>query len=138
MGNYSYLILFCSVMVASSASGQATGAFTRLGFGARGNAMGNALSADVFGQASAYYNPALAPFTDRQNLSASVGVMRFDRSLQYLQFAAPLKPRAGITLGLVHAAVTDIDGRDNSGFPTSNFSTYAFALFMAFGLRLGS
>ncbi|QXD17255.1 PorV/PorQ family protein [Rhodocaloribacter litoris] len=116
--------------------GQAAGAFARIGFGARGVALGNALVADGFGEASPYYNPALAPFTARQNIELSAALLRFDRELQHVQFAAPLRPRAGIALGLIHAGVSNIDGRDGSGFHTGTLSVDEFALFMAFGLRV--
>ena len=116
---------------------QAVGAFARMGFGARGVAMGNGLVADAFGDASPYYNPALAPFTSRQNLAASAAFLSRDRELQFLQFAAPLRPQAGIALGLIHAGVSEIDGRDASGYHTRDLSTDEFAFFLAFGTRLG-
>jgi len=114
---------------------QGAGAFARMGFGARGIAMGNGLVADTFGDASPFYNPALAPLTGRQNLELSAGLLRFDRVLQFVQFSAPLRPRAGFAAGLIHAGVTNIDGRDNSGFHTGDLSTDEFNFFVAFGLR---
>lgn len=116
---------------------QGAGAFARLGFGARGIAMGNALVADASGYTSPYYNPALAPFIVQQNLEASAALMTFDRQLQFLQLGTPLRPRAGIAAGLIHAGVSDIDGRDGSGYHTQNYSTSEFAFFLAFGLRMG-
>ena len=121
---------------AGGAHAQAPGAFARMGFGARGMAMSNALVADGWGHTSPYYNPALAPFTARQNLEATVAFMTLDRELQFLQFAAPLRPRAGIAAGLVHAGVSEIDGRDGSGYHTRDYSTDEFAVFVAFGLRV--
>ena len=91
--------------------------------------------ADAFGDASPYYNPALAPYTSRQSIELSAALLRFDRDLQFVQFSAPLKPRAGFAAGLIHAGVSQIDGRDNSGFHTRDLSTDEFALFLAFGLR---
>jgi len=120
----------------SEAVAQHAGAFARVGFGARGIAMGNAQASDVFSGASPYYNPALAPLTEGQTIAASVSALSFDRSLQYLQLGAPLQGRAGFAVGLVHAAVSDIDGRDNSGFHTGSFSVDEYAGFLSFGLRL--
>lgn len=120
---------------ASDAFSQAAGAFSRMGFGARGMALGNALSADVSGIGSPYYNPALAPYARRQNLEASVALLSFDRSLQFLQLSSPLRRNAGIAVGLIHASVDNIDGRDNSGFHTQNLSIDEFAGFLAFGIR---
>lgn len=115
----------------------AAGAFARRGFDARGIAMGNALAADLSGDVSPYYNPALAPFVTGQHLSASAAFMSMDRELQFLQFATPIEPSAGAALGLIHAAVSNIDGRDENGFHTQDYSTDEFALFLAFGNEFG-
>ncbi len=120
---------------APEAQAQEAGAFARLGFGARGIALGNALAADLSGRASPYYNPALAPLVPRQSLSAAVGLLSFDRELQYLHFATPIKPGAGLAVGLTHAATNDIDGRDASGYRTETFSVDEYAFFLAFGTR---
>jgi hypothetical protein len=132
-------LLLIAVLVtgaATDARAQAAGAFARMGFGARGVAMSNALVADASGHASPYYNPALAPFIARQSLDASAALMTLDRELQFLQFATPLRPRAGIAVGLIHAGVSEIDGRDGSGYHTRNYSTDEYAVFMAFGVRM--
>jgi hypothetical protein len=118
-----------------NAAGQSVGAFTRIGFGARGIGLGNALVADRSGNASAFYNPALAPFARGQQLELATAFMRFDRQLQHLQFGSPLE-KAGIAAGLVHAGVSSIDGRDSNGFHTEDLSTDEFAFFLGFGLRL--
>ena len=135
-------LIVCSLMVSSAALSnlvyaQGAGSFARLGFGARGMAMSNALIADQSGATSPYYNPALAPFTSRQTLQASVAFMTFDRQLEFLQFASPLPPVAGIAAGIIHAGVSDIDGRNSSGFHTETLSTDEYAAFLAFGLKLG-
>ncbi len=136
-------LLFCCLLACLTALAPATshaqsaGSFARMGFGARGMAMGNALIADASGDTSPYYNPALAPFASRQNLQASVAFMTFDRELQYLQFASALPPSAGIAAGLIHAGVSNIDGRSSSGYHTEDLSTDEYAVFLAFGLKLG-
>lgn len=130
------LIALVMALAAADASAQAAGAFARMGFGARGVAMSNALVADASGYASPYYNPALAPFIVGQSLDASAALMTLDRELQFLQFATPLRPRAGIAAGLIHAGVSDIDGRDGSGYHTGTFSTNEYALFIAFGVKM--
>ena len=130
------LIVVILALGAADVHAQSAGAFSRMGFGARGVAMSNALVADASGQASPYYNPALAPFIPQQSLDASAALMTLDRELQFLQFATPLRPRAGIAVGLIHASVSDIDGRDGSGYHTQNFSTDEYALFIAFGVRV--
>ncbi len=142
------LKIFAGVIlfVASSASlldvrearGQAAGAFARMGFGARGIAMSNALVADAFADGAPYYNPALSPFASGQSLEASAALLSLDRELQFLQFSTSLQPSAGIAAGLIHAGVSNIDGRDNSGFHTRDYSIDEFAFFLTFGTHLTS
>ncbi len=120
----------------SPAHAQHAGAFSRMGFGARGIAMGNAVTADATGYASPYYNPALAPFLVRQSVDVSAALMSLDRQLQFVQLSAPLRPRAGIAGGLVHAGVDSFDGRNASGYHTGTFAVHEYAFFIAFGVRL--
>jgi len=119
--------------VAYAQQDAAAGAFSRIGFDARGLALGNALGADLSPDVSPYYNPALAPNASSQSLTASVGLLSFDRQLQSLQFGTPLGPTAGVALGIIRAGVSDIDGRDANGNATETLSTDEFALFLAFG-----
>ena len=126
------LVLFAAAPVAA----QHAGAYARIGFGARGIAMGGGLVADVFSEASPYYNPALAPRIQRQGLDAAAGFLSLDRDLQHLQFAFPLPPRAGAAVGLVRAGVENIDGRDNAGYHTGDLSTQEYVIFSAFGVNL--
>lgn len=111
------------------------GAFSRLGFGARGMALGNALVADPSADVSPHYNPALLPSASGQRVSASAALMAFDRELQFLEFTTPLGPTAGIGLSLTHAGVSNIDGRNADGVHTETLSTDEFALSLAFGNR---
>ncbi|MEL6443421.1 MAG: PorV/PorQ family protein [Bacteroidota bacterium] len=114
---------------------QDAGAFARYALGARSLGMGGALTADVFGGASPYHNPALAPTMPGQNLELSAGILTMDRQLQSIQFASPLRPRAGIAAGIIRGGVSGIDGRDGSGNPTQTLSTEEFAFFLAFGIK---
>ncbi len=129
------LVLGVVLLCVNTAVAQSAGAFSRIGFGSRGIALGNALAADVMGPASPFYNPALAPYIEAQSLSISVAAMSFDRSLQFIQLASPMQ-KAGIALGLIHSSVGNIDGRDNSGFHTRDLSIDEYQGFLAFGIRL--
>ena len=129
-----WLILLALCFVTELTNAQNAGSFARIGFGARGISMGNALAGDTRSSTTPYYNPAFAPLGGGQNIEASVASLSFDRSLQFLQLSAPLQSRAGFALGLIHAAVSDIDGRDKSGFHTANLSVDEYAGFLAFGL----
>lgn len=129
-------LFLCLTIGVPAVQAQHAGAFSRTGFGARGISMGNALAADIFSGTSPYYNPAHAPHQAGQSIRMSVSSMSFDRSQQVLQLGAPLQQRAGFALGIIHASVSDIDGRDNSGFHTGKLSVDEYAGFLAFGLRL--
>ena len=136
MNRLIYIALAVFVLLPIESFAQAAGVFSRIGFGARGVALSNALVADGMADGSPYYNPALAPFATGQNLEASAAILSLDRELQFLQFATPIQPSAGVAVGLIHAGVSNIDGRDNSGYHTENYSTDEFAFFLAFGTHL--
>ena len=130
-----FLLVLLAALAGADVRAQYAGAFARYGFGARAISMGGALTADVFGGSSPYHNPALAPNLPGQALDVSAAFMAFDRELQHLQLSAPLRPNAGIAVGLVHAGVSGIDGRDGSGYHTDDYSTDEFGFFVAFGTR---
>jgi hypothetical protein len=98
-------------------------------------AMGNALVATSSADVSPYYNPALLPSASGQRVAGSAALMAYDRQLQSLGFTTPLGPTAGVGIGLLHAGVTDIDGRNANGVHTETLSTDEFALSLAFGNR---
>lgn len=132
-----WLVLGAAVLAPRGAArAQQAGAFARMGFAARGMALGNALVADRDGGAASYYNPALAAYGDRE-VEAAFALLRADRELQFIRFRSPLPPRAGIAGGLIHAGVEEIDGRDESGYHTRTYSTDEFAGSVDFGLRFG-
>ncbi len=111
------------------------GAFSRMGFDARGIAMGNALVAAAAPDVSPYYNSALLPQTSQQRVTGSAALLAFDRELQSLEFTTPLGPTAGVGVRLLHAGVTNIDGRDDDGRHTETLSTDEFAMSVSFGNR---
>ena len=123
------------VAATSPTQAQAAGAFARMGLGARSQTLGGQI-ADLSGMGSPYFNPALAPFQPVEAVELSAGILAFDREWQSVQIGAPLQPRAGVTAGVIHLGVDDIDGRDASGEPTETYSADETAFFIAFGLRL--
>ena len=95
------------------------GAFSRMGFGARGIGMGNALTAVTEGNLVSYYNPALSVFQEGNSFQTSYTFLSLDRSLNFLSFTRRFdlggkKDRAaGISAGIINSGVGKIDGRDN-------------------------
>ena len=68
------LILFSQFAVAQpqfSEIASKPGAFSRIGFGARGIGMGNAMSAVTSGNLVSYYNPALTVFQQGNSFQTS-------------------------------------------------------------------
>ena len=118
----------------SSVSGLA-GAPMRMGFGARGMAMGNAMTAVISGDVQSYYNPASVSFESEPIVVATYGVLSLDRKLNYLSYTKSLKPNAGFSLSIINAGVGNIDGRDRDGIHTETYSTSENAFLLSFGLK---
>ncbi len=138
------LALILPLQEALAQSGGFSGAYTRMGFGARGMAMGNAMGTISQEGVFSHYNPALASYSVGNQIDIGTALMSFDRSLHSFNVTFPLPPSAGLNIGLLNANVYDIDGRTSSGYHTEMLSTHEFQLFAAFGisvnprLRLGA
>jgi len=129
------LVAHCIGSIAYAQLGGQPGSFQRMGFGARGMAMGNAMSAIPTGDLASYYNPALLPFGTTRTGSASMGILSLDRSLNFLSYAMPLPPKAGLALSVISAGVSKIDGRDSDGEPTGDLRTSENQAFLGFAIR---
>ncbi|MBD3410617.1 MAG: hypothetical protein GF419_10490 [Ignavibacteriales bacterium] len=130
----------------------APGAFSRMGFGARGAAMGNAMAAVAHDDATPYYNPAIAVLTEGHRFNASYSLLSLDRTLNTLIYSKRFdfygrgvdpneegaKPRAaaGFSAGLINAGVANIDGRDAHGYSTGELSTSENLVFVAMAMKL--
>lgn len=120
-------------------SGSYAGSFSRLGFGARGLAKGNAMVSDIFGDYSGYYNPAIPCFQEDANLSLGYTFLTLDRKLNFIGVAKKIAMEqggAGISLSWINAGVTDIDGRDNDGNKIGEFSTFENQFYLGTGFLL--
>lgn len=125
------------------------GAFSRMGFGARGIGMGNAMAAVTKGNLVSYYNPAVIVYQEGNSFQTSYTFLSLDRSLNYLNFTRRFdfysstdkrpdrKPRssAGISIGVINAGVSNIIGADNSGAKTGDLSTSENQFFVGFSNR---
>ncbi|HKJ33869.1 MAG TPA: PorV/PorQ family protein [Balneolales bacterium] len=125
-----------SPSITKAQNGGYAGAYTRMGFGPRGMAMGNAMTSVDDEGIYAHYNPALAAGVQSTQFDVSVAAMSFNRSLNSLNASFRLPPQAGINVGLLNAGVGSIDGRSNSGYHTNYFSTQQFQLFADFGIKV--
>jgi len=127
------------------------GAFSRIGFGARGIGLGNAVSSITEGELVSYYNPAITPFQENNSFQAGYSFLALDRSLNFLSYTRRFdfysskdtvsenrKPRtsAGLSVGVINAGVRKIDGRDNNGLPTGELSTSENQFFLGLAARI--
>lgn len=130
------MMLFFPIAEAAAQAGGFTGSFSRMGFSPRGMAMGNALTAVDREGNYGYYNPAhAAAYSEHIQLDVSSAALSFDRQLHMLSANFQLPPSAGLSLSLINARVTDIDGRSQSGYHTEMLSTSEYQLIGNFGIR---
>ncbi|MBV6478460.1 MAG: hypothetical protein HGGPFJEG_01215 [Ignavibacteria bacterium] len=122
--------------------GSYAGAFSRMGFSARGLAMSNSGVSDIFGDISGIYNPALSTFQEDGKVDLGYTFLNLDRRLNFLGFTKKFKlPKqekggAGITLAWINAGVSDIDGRDNDTRQIGMFSTFENEFYFGTGFKL--
>ena len=117
------------------------GAFARMGFGARGIGMGNAMSAVTTGELNSYYNPALSSFQEGNAFHTSYSFLSLDRSLNFLNFTRKFgdgeggRAIPGITIGIINSGVSDIDARDSQGKQFDVLSTSENQFFLGLSNR---
>ncbi len=121
------------------------GAFSRLGFGARGMGMGNAMSAVINGNLVSYYNPALSVFQSSNSFQTSYSFLSLDRSLNFLSFTRNFKFKslkhkrnyasAGVSAGIINSGVGNIDEYDNNDIKLGSFSTSENQFFIGLANR---
>jgi hypothetical protein len=128
-----FILLSCEGVRAQLAG--SPGAFSRMGFGARGIGMGNAMTALVSQEVSSYYNPSHPAFAQERMATAAYGFLSLDRRLSFLSYTQPVRPTAGLSAGLLYAGVTGIDGRDSDGEHTSDYTASEYDFFFAFSNR---
>src|SRR5262249_2080043 len=125
------LVLLLSSTGALAQSAGSAGAFVRMGSGARGMGMGNAMTAVNTGDIQTYYNPALAAFADGRTVGATFGLLSLDRYLNFVNYVQPIHPTAGVSFGIINAGVRNIDGRDADGEKSGDLSTFENQIFLA-------
>ncbi len=154
MKKYLILILFLPAVLFAqpkvSPISSMPGAFSRMGFGARGMGMGNAMSSVTEGNLVSYYNPALSVFQNGNSFQTSYSFLSLDRSLNFLNFTRRFdfysnsdsanpnrEPRnsAGLSVGIINSGVGKIDGRDNDGNKTGYLSTSENQFFLGLANR---
>ncbi|UCF64062.1 MAG: hypothetical protein JSW33_16105 [bacterium] len=120
--------------VHAAGNGGYSGAFLRIGLGARGISMGNAQVASADQGFGFYYNPAAQPYLEKFSANFSYSFLSLDRRFSYVGLSAPLKPQGGFSLGWIYSGVKDIPGYDSRGFQTADISHGIHAIYFSFGI----
>jgi hypothetical protein len=140
-----FLLLIMQCILTSGVQSQVgsyAGSFARMGFGARGLSMGNALVSDIYGNVSGYYNPSLACFQEEGILNLGYTFLTLDRKLNYIGFAKKFSlpnnknQGAGISLSWINSGVGEIDGRDNDTRQIGTLSTFENQFYLGTGFLL--
>jgi len=127
------------------------GAFSRMGFAAKGKAMGNSIGAVINGNVDVYYNPALSVFQEGNSFHSAYTFLSLDRKLNFISFTRrfelgktdslrknKFKPTAGLSIGLINSGVSNIDERDNQGFKMGNLSIFENQFFLNIALKISN
>lgn len=153
MKKYLIIIAICLQAIASAQPkftgiNSMTGASSRIGFGARGIGMGNAMSAVTEGNLISYYNPAVTVFQEDNSFQAGFTALSLDRHLNFLNFtkrfdfgssntdtSKKFRRSAGISIGVIQSGVSKIIGADNQGMLTGDLSTNEYQFFVGLSNR---
>lgn len=109
--------------------------FLRMDLGARGLALGGAMTACEANGTSFYYNPALLPDIKDKTLFFSYRQLSLDRYFRVVSFSHFLKPSGGISIGWISSGVGEITGRDFSGNSIGSIDCSENAFYFSFGLK---
>lgn len=131
-----YFLLFISFAVFAEGNGGFSGAFLRVGLGARAMAMGNAQVATADHGYGMYYNPAALPNLEKRYFSLSYSNMSLDRKFNYIGFSLPLAPVAGASIGWINSGVGDLRAYSSTGQDVGEIDHGLNAIYAAFALKI--
>ena len=119
------------------------GAFSRMGFDAKGVSMGNSIVAYHKDNISPYYNPASLSHQNKKSFSATYTFLNLDRTLNSIVMVLPVeleqqdtKVNAAIFGGLLNAGVSEIDERDFDGYSVGTFSMFENQFFVGAAFKI--
>ena len=132
-----FVTLLPQLLWAGDGDGGYSGAFLRIGAGARALSMGSAFTALADDHSAFVYNPAGVALIQGKEVGFSYALMSFDRRLGFVGFVTELKPNGGLGLGWINAGDSNIDGRDTNGQSTGDLSYSDNAFFFSFAQQIG-
>ncbi len=133
-----FIIFFTFLTSATFAeeNGGFSGAFLRVGLGARALAMGNAQVATADNGYGFFYNPAALATLDKKELSLSYSSMSLDRNFNFVGFSLPLAPVAGASIGWVNSGVGNLRAYNSNGDDVGAIDHGLNAIYASFALKI--
>ena len=132
-------VLIIVLPYSSHASGPGTTAanFLKIGIGAKATAMGKAFTALADDGTSIYWNPAGLAQLEEREISLMYNRYLMEINQGYMSFALPLH-QGTIGLATNYVNMGDMEGRDEEGNPTGDFSASDFQLSLAYARSFSS
>lgn len=116
--------------------GSSGAAFLKIGVGARAVGMGEAQAALAAGPEALYWNPAGLAADDRRAVSFTHSEWLEDIRYEYLGLSYPLFGLGTVGFSAGRVSMGKLEGRDEQGNPTGDFSASDMALSLGYARRL--
>lgn len=116
--------------------GQNTGAFLRIGIGARAAGLGGAFSAAGTGAAANYWNPAGLAYAERSEVMFSHFSWYQDITVEHGSAVKMLTDKVALGAGLTYLNYGTIEGFDINGQSTGELSAYDLAASLSAAYRV--
>ncbi len=130
-----FLVFFISNLAIAGQNGGYAGSHLRIGLGARGTALGNAIIAGQPDGYSVYYNPAAVGFIEGKTVALSYSFMSLDRLFNFVSFSMKLPPSAGLSIGLINSGYKSFYSYNSVGWQTEKINQSANTAFFNFSRK---
>lgn len=127
-------VLMLPAICHANGPGTTAASFLEIGIGARPTAMGDAYTALSSDGTSLYWNPAGLTYLKTREISAAYNSWFGGIRQGYLSFALPLS-HGCVALGTNYVDMGKIDGRDEMGNPTGDFTCSDTHVFFGYANR---
>ena len=131
-------LLMTAFVYAEEGKGGYAGAFLQIGVGTRALGMGGAFTAIADDGTAIYWNPAGLSQLDEKEVVGMYSFLSLDRHHNFVSFSYPAEDVGTFSLSWLNFGVSKIDGRDQSGNPTGDFSDNEMAFQLAYGRKFTS